>query len=189
MAFHNLHRGRPFQLPRSRRRRGRSGGKPSVFAILVFLAILFVSWWEQRPQRMEGRVLRVQDGDSFVMVHEGEERVVRLYAIDAPENDQAFGPEARRFLQEAIGGKTVLLTVRDTDQYNRLVAEVRVSEEGPILNRLLVEEGLAWWYRSRRPGVGGYRTLEQEAREAGRGLWQDLNPEPPWEFRRALRRD
>lgn len=189
MSFHNMHRGRPFRLPRSRGRRGRSRGKPSVFTLLVFAVILFVSWWEQRPQRMEGRVLHVQDGDSFVMIHEGEERVVRLFAIDAPENGQAFGAEARRFLQEAIGGKNVLLDVRDTDRYNRLVAEVRVSEEGPSLNRQLVEEGLAWWYRSRRPGVGGYRTLEQEAREAGRGLWQDPNPLAPWDFRRELRQD
>ncbi len=135
-------------------------------------------------------MLRVQDGDSFIMIHEGEERTVRLFAIDAPESNQPFGAEAHRFLEAAIGGKRVLLNVRDTDQYNRLVAEVRVSEDGPILNRQLVEEGLAWWYGSRRPGTRGeYRALERAAREAGRGLWQDPNPVPPWEFRRGHRRE
>ncbi|MRR39084.1 nuclease, partial [bacterium] len=34
-----------------------------------------------------------------------------------------------------------------------------------------------------------YLAAEQEARQAGRGLWRDRNPMPPWEFRRKLRGD
>ena len=33
----------------------------------------------------------------------------------------------------------------------------------------------------------GWKALEEEAREARRGLWSMSNPIPPWEFRRNRR--
>ena len=42
--------------------------------------------------------------------------------------------------------------------------------------------GLAWWYRqySKDASLG---VLEEDARQARRGLWADPNPVPPWEVR------
>jgi len=48
----------------------------------------------------------------------------------------------------------------------------------------MVREGFCWWYRKYAPGDATLKRLESEAREAGRGLWIDLNPMPPWEWRK-----
>lgn len=172
---------RPF---RGARPRGR--GAPSLLTLVLMLAVAAYTWWEKRPQRTEGRVLRVQDGDSFVMTRDGAEQVVRLFAIDAPENDQAFGPEARRFLRDAAKGEAVRLEVRNTDRYGRLVSQVFLPD-GRCLNHELVKAGLAWWYRSHSPSDATLRSLEESARKARRGLWSDERPVPPWEFRNDAR--
>jgi hypothetical protein len=58
--------------------------------------------------------------------------------------------------------------------------------DGRSLNRELVREGYAWWYKqySKDASLG---VLEGEARAAKRGLWADQNPVPPWEWRAASR--
>ena len=49
----------------------------------------------------EGQVIRVTDGDTIVVINEDREQVrIRLYGIDAPESDQAFGDEATEFVKE-----------------------------------------------------------------------------------------
>lgn len=47
----------------------------------------------------------------------------------------------------------------------------------------------AWWYRHYDPHGNELKELEKEARSAERGLWQDPNPVPPWEWRRIHRDD
>jgi endonuclease YncB( thermonuclease family) len=59
-----------------------------------------------------------------------------------------------------------------------------VLPDGRNLNRELVQAGLAWWYRKYAPDDRELEKLEAEARSAKRGLWQDPNPVPPWEFRK-----
>ena len=73
---------------------------------------------------------------------------------------------------------------RDVDRYKRTVAEI-ILPDGRNLNRELVRAGLAWWYEryARRETV--LQNLEQEARDAKRGLWIDPKPVEPWEWRKA----
>jgi endonuclease YncB( thermonuclease family) len=63
------------------------------------------------------------------------------------------------------------------------VAEI-ILPDGRNLNQELVPAGLAWWYEryARRETV--LRDLEQEARDAKRGLWSDRNPVAPWDWRK-----
>lgn len=116
-------------------------------------------------------VRHVIDGDTFIL--ENDERV-RLIGINAPERDAPFYDEATELLRELVEGQAVRLEqdVNERDQYERLLAYVYVGET--FVNRELVAAGLAE-SRAYEPDVSRQAELdaaEEEARQAGRGLWQ-----------------
>ncbi len=76
--------------------------------------------------------------------------------------------------------------VKDTDRYGRTVGLV-TTESGAVLNAELVKAGLAWRYNYFDPTDEMLAGLQQEAREAKRGLWAMKNPIPPWDYRRQER--
>ena len=140
------------------------------------------------------RVVSVQDGDSLVVSFPGSRRKdryrVRLYAIDAPEHDQRYGSEARDYLWRLVWGRDdLLLEPVDTDRYGRLVGVLyyRKAGRGRSVNRLMVQQGLAWWY-SQYGGYGlGIEQAEREAKRRRRGLWASGGQVAPWDHRRAQR--
>jgi endonuclease YncB( thermonuclease family) len=138
------------------------------------------------PAARSGKVVRVRDGDSIVVLAGGVEREVRLHGIDAPELGQAYGKRARRRAGELAFGREIRLEPRGTDAYDRELAEVFLPD-GRSLNREMVSAGLAWWYR-RYSDDADLAAREREARTARRGLWADRNPAPPWDFREAGRK-
>lgn len=140
----------------------------------------------RRKVEGEGRVVRVRDGDSIVVLRGGVGIEVRLDGIDCPELAQAFGRKAKGFTSALAFGRTVRLVGGDKDRYGRELAEVFLPD-GRSLNRELLTAGYAWWYR-RYSADRGLEALEQAARGERRGLWADANPVPPWEFREAGRK-
>ncbi len=129
-----------------------------------------------------GRVVEIVDGDTIGVMHEGRAVRLRLYGIDAPERRQAYGRVAQNYLGELIFKQTVRVVVRDHDRYGRQVAEVYLN--GQSVNQEMVHAGLAWWFRRYAPRDTVLRDLEEQAREAGRGLWADPDATAPWNFRR-----
>lgn len=149
-----------------------------VIAVLVFVLafpILCFPWF--------GKVVGVSDGDTIRVMHRGSEAKVRLFGIDCPERDQAFGNKARRFTAKMAFGKVVEVQEVDRDSYSRIVAWVSV--DGKSLNKELLRAGLAWWYRYYAEDEHELEKLESEARASRIGLWSRPNPTPPWEFRRG----
>ena len=72
----------------------------------------------------------------------------------------------------------------------RIIGVVYV--DGQDAGLALIRAGLAWHfkrYASEQPEQqrAEYALAEQQAREAGLGLWGDLSPVPPWEWRRGVR--
>jgi micrococcal nuclease len=65
---------------------------------------------------------------------------------------------------------------------------VRVGERN--VNREMVADGWAWAYRQYldRPHASEYIDAEEQARKEKKGLWQQTNPQPPWEFRKLLKK-
>lgn len=59
----------------------------------------------------------------------------------------------------------------------------RVRLNGRDINLELVQAGFAWWYRRYAPNDAALEAAEAKARKAKRGLWQDRQPVPPWEWR------
>jgi endonuclease YncB( thermonuclease family) len=140
--------------------------------------------------RYRGQVVSVQDGDTITVQSEDFERMrVRLYGIDCPENRQAYGDQAKAFLDRLVRGKTVDLEVLDVDRYSRQVALVML--DGELVNSKVAEAGFAWTYerycRAAKP-CGRIREAELSARGRKAGLWADPAPVPPWEYRSSRRK-
>ena len=138
-------------------------------------------------------VVRVQDGDSLI-VHPvnsgpGTQVRLRLCAIDAPERDQLYGREARNYLYSLVEDRTdLLLEPSDSDRYGRLVGVLyyRSFGRGRSVNRIMVEQGFARWYRNYDVRGLGLEQAERSARSRRRGIWSG-DSVAPWEYRKAKR--
>lgn len=124
-------------------------------------------------------VVRVVDGDT-IEIATGEK--IRLIGVDTPESVhpskpvEAYGKEAAAFTRSHLEGKNVWLEydVERTDKYGRLLAYVWLADS-TMFNATLVKEGYAQVYTwpPNVKYVDLFVQLQQEAREAKRGLWSD----------------
>ncbi len=146
-----------------------------VLVLVLAYPDLCFSWF--------GKVVGVNDGDTIRVIRRGRETKVRLFGIDCPERDQAFGNKARRFTAKMVFGKVVKVQEVDKDSYGRIVAWVSV--DGKSLNKELLRAGFAWWYRYYAENEHELEKLESGARANRIGLWSRPNPMPPWKFRRG----
>ena len=152
--------------------------------ITAILVILLVA--TSAAETLSGRCIKVADGDTITILTPAKRQVrIRLACIDCPERRQPFGKRAKQFTSLLVFARRVRVEVIDWDRYGRAVGWVYVNDgdgQEICVNRELVRAGLAWVYRRycRPPEL---LKLEEEAREAGRGLWREPHPVPPWEFR------
>ncbi|WP_259048399.1 thermonuclease family protein [Salinibacter ruber] len=133
-------------------------------------------------QTFTARVLEVTDGDTYnVRRSLGGEVTIRLHGVDAPESAQPYGRAATQAARRYVGGKDVRVAVEEIGRYGRAVA--RIEARGGDLGALLIERGLAWHYEQYAPNETEYARLQKQARSAGRGLWSQASPVPPWAWR------
>lgn len=133
-----------------------------------------------------GPLVRITDGDSLFVKVQGVQMEFRLAEIDAPEYDQPYGEQARRELTDLIGDEPLVLVPFDTDSYGRTVAHAWVGDLQ--LNHEMVKRGAAWFLSAYTKDETLFY-VEEEARDAKRGLWAlplDQRVEP-WEWRRRVR--
>lgn len=126
-------------------------------------------------RRLECRVTRVADGDTFRAACPETVRV-RLLLIDSPERDQSpFGARARSALARLLPAGTPVtleLDVRVRDQYGRLLAYAFLPD-GRMVNEEMVRSGFAvvLVYPPNVRYVERIRADAAAARAARRGLW------------------
>jgi micrococcal nuclease len=149
-----------------------------VAALAIALCVLCpLSWHADEAHADEVRhVDRVVDGDTVVL--DGGERL-RLMGVSAPESVhprrpvEPFGEEAAAFTRERAEGRDVRIEYDDYryDIYGRTLGYVHLPD-GTMLNRLLLEKGLAQAY-TRFPfsRIDEFRELEKQAKAARVGLW------------------
>ena len=150
---------------------------------LIATLVLFVLPLPALAADYPARVVGVSDGDTItVLTPEKKQVKIRLSGIDAPETGQDYGSRAKQAASEPAFGKDVTIRPVDTDRCGRTVADV-ILPDGRSLNREMVEQGMAWWYREYAHGDQVLERLEADARAAVRGLWAQANPTPPWDWR------
>lgn len=129
------------------------------------------------------KVIGVKDGDTFVLLINGIEQVIRFAHIDCPEKKQPFGKTAKYFVSDICFGKNVKIIHNGKyDRYKRLIAEV-ILKDGTNLNKELIKQGLAWHFIKYSDDIE-YSELEKEAKRNRIGLWSEKNPISPWEWRK-----
>jgi micrococcal nuclease len=153
--------------------------------------VLFVPRGQSAPQSLSGEVLRVYDGDTIFVETVGK---VRLIGVDAPEWEgsdrdnyytrkgisaaklRQISTLSREFVTRNAKGNVVTLTFdRDLhDRHDRHLAYVYLSD-GRLLNRLLLEAGLASVYRRFDFNFkSDFIQAEKIARRRSLGLWSGL---------------
>ena len=90
------------------------------------------------PDRQSGTVRYVIDGDTLILSR--QERRLRLWGVDAPEEGEQGYHAARNQLVSLSEGKRITYEVKDTDQYGRIVARVFLRD-GREINRMMLETG------------------------------------------------
>lgn len=126
----------------------------------------------------------IHDGDTVTIA--GEK--IRLWGIDAPENDQPAGTASRMALAALVmnAGDTLRIARRGVpDRYGRTLAILYAGRKS--INAAMVEAGHAWAYSA-------YSTVYEQhqlrAYKARLGLWANVAPScriPPWDWRRGYR--
>lgn len=128
------------------------------------------------------KVVRVVDGDTFIINYNGKEERVRLIGVDTPESvhlneekNTAFGKKVSNFSKEKLTNKEVQIEfdVSQRDKYGRLLCYVYV--DGQMYNKLLLQEGLARvaTYPPNVKYVEDFTKIQKQARENKKGMWQD----------------
>ncbi|HLE64214.1 MAG TPA: thermonuclease family protein [Pyrinomonadaceae bacterium] len=168
---------------------------------LVFIALIVgfgFACTSERPlqqpspsKEIRGIVIAVADGDTLTVLDmANRQHRVRLKGIDAPEDSQAFSSVARQALVSLTFHRAVLVQYDDFDVFGRALGKVLLEDRD--INHQLLQDGVAWLYREYESDLpaqdrNAYRQAELSARTAGRGLWTDKNPMPPWEYRKLHR--
>jgi micrococcal nuclease len=133
-------------------------------------------------------VLVVHDGDGMRVATPKGEVEIRMFGVDAPELGQRYGHAAMRWLCCHARGREFDQRQMARDRYGRCVVDL-VGLDGRRLSVRLLQAGMAWWYRRYARDDNELADAEKKARADRRGLWQDFDPIPPWDWRYRKRRD
>lgn len=169
--------------------RGGTAGALALLAVLVYLLLRGGGDQGAAPRYggadgptrdpVSVRVVRAIDGDTIEVTIDGGTDDVRYIGVDTPETVkpgepvQCYGPQASAFNHRLVDGETVRLVFdRELrDVYGRLLAYVYA--DGTFVNAELIRGGYARTLEIPPNTAEADRLakLEQEAGEAGVGLW------------------
>ncbi len=165
-----------------------------VFTVIVIITYVFDSQ-KSSDHSIEGVAEIVTDGDTIVISSlTGEKNVTcRLYGIDAPEvatnsqHGQPYGDKAREELKGLVYKQKIKVTLTGKKSYQRDICIVEKDKMN--INLEMIKRGFAWAYKEylERPYASEFLEAESKARAKKLGLWQQVNPQPPWEFRKLVR--
>lgn len=144
-------------------------------------------------------VIRIIDGDTLrVAFPDGSQETVRILGIDTPEktvdgNDPGkfddvcdagilalWGEEASQYTTGRLDGPDITIATDRAagtrDRYGRILAYITLPD-GSDLGEELVEQGLARVYTPESfARKGRYLSVQQQAVQAGRGIWSGHAP-------------
>jgi endonuclease YncB( thermonuclease family) len=141
---------------------------------------------------LDGKVVKVADGDTLTLLSGRQRLKVRLASIDAPEvrkdklqPGQPYAQQSRKALAALVAGKVVVLRCYERDRYARNICDVMLAD-GSTASQRQVAQGMAW---ANMEAQGRFMRdtrlpqLEQQARRQRLGLWQRADAVQPWVWR------
>ena len=155
--------------------------------LITFLLICLIPF-SVMAGTITGTVVRITDGDTVVVLDANKVQYkIRLVGIDAPEKKQAYGKKSKENLSDLVAGKHVVVEYDKVDRYKRVLGKILLNSKDMNLEQ--IKSGMAWHYKKYQKEQSQsdrmlYSEAEIGAREARRGLWQDPEPIPPWEYRK-----
>lgn len=130
----------------------------------------------------QGRVSVVSSGDTITIVREDHQAVrVQLAGLDAPEQDQPWGFQAKQQLSKTIFDRQVAVHEVSKDSFGNVIGRVWLADFN--VNEAQLSAGNAWLLQGTQDPV--LVAAEQQAREKRMGLWA-LPAEQivaPWDWR------
>jgi len=76
---------------------------------------------------LQGKVVRVSDGDTLTVLVDQRQVKIRLAEIDAPESRQDYGHRAKQALGNLVVGNVVLVDDQGRDRYGRTIGRVHLG--------------------------------------------------------------
>lgn len=144
----------------------------AVLIPIIGLSLVIAAWWifvaePAGTAREAGAgaavVVEVIDGDTVVVVLDGQEQHVRLIGVDTPEREECGYDEAADALAVLVEGRAVSLVPgaqSDTDVYGRLLRYIEI--DGKDVGLELITQGLA---------VARYDSRTDQAHTRERDYW------------------
>ena len=130
-------------------------------------------------ETFESEHVRVVFPDTMEVMKDGKKIRVRLESVASPRKGQPFHEDARQFVEELIANSPA--QVHQTgDSRGMLYGYVIV--DGKNIGNEMLNNGFGWHYK-RVSKSAELAKLENDARQAKRGLWADENPTPPWDWK------
>jgi endonuclease YncB( thermonuclease family) len=97
---------------------------------IILLFALFFTHCLAQADTLTGRVVRVTDGDTIVVLDSANtQHKIRLQGIDAPERKQAFGTKSKEHLSDSVAGRFVVVDYNKRDRYERILGKVLLSNQ------------------------------------------------------------
>lgn len=132
------------------------------YPITLLLMFLLLVTGQANASSFTGKLVKVLDGDTVEVLHNGKAERIRLAQIDCPEKNQPFSQTAKRYVLDVAAHKIVTVQVETVDRYGRTVGEVFLPD-GSNLNKQIVGAGFAWQYKKYSKDTE-YSDLEKSAK-------------------------
>jgi len=134
-----------------------------ILLIAVFLAFHSVVF------AFTGLVVKITDGDTIQVLHDGKPERIRLVGIDCPERGEPYSEQATQLTSDLAANQTVTIRPETTDRYGRTVAAV-ILPDGRDLSQELLRAGMAIWYQKYSTDTE-LRDIEAAAKARHLGIW------------------
>ena len=158
-----------------------------IFSLSIFTALsilLFAATGSAQMNSLNGEVVDVIDGHTFILDTSRVRYTVQLQFIDPPESTQPLFDTVKQHLTSMIKNKSVYVRVRGM---NGNVYSGKVSLNGVDISMQLLRDGAAWYSLPESQSQEAseriqYLEMEKQARSDKRGVWGIPDIRPAWEL-------
>ncbi|MFN8268060.1 MAG: thermonuclease family protein [Chitinophagales bacterium] len=116
----------------------------AIFKIIFLFLISTISL--KTNANDSARVVRVKDGDTYVLRKGNTDFTVRLKNVDSPELKQPYGYLSFVNTSKLLSGRMVSYDSTGKDLYGRVLADIWVNNQR--LDSTLIRNGWAWHYQT-----------------------------------------